>query len=370
MRLLLVPTTSELERSRELALAVQQLRDAARRIAKKTNLQRERTRFTLACSQIESMVLGQESIGSAGAVLHVGGQDIDSILEVPPAVGDIRLPYMSADEVRSCADLNFRKICDQANLQSGLVAMLEPYVNGGSAEEDGPPEYDIKDTPPVAPDYSGCATNVDELSPSGAAWHTHKQIRNALETGRPIGWINMEEDERGRLARHEVLVEALRDYIATPASSDGSAQGPAHIRVAYPDGSIGDPVPLLCLKRTEPPKDLTQINVALISARHFELDEAVEVALMRNAEISGDDGKTIADQERFAFEKAKRFLESSLGKLGGVEVHLFHTGLEPAVVGTYRAIIDFLCEPGNRGKLNTVPRVPSRSGYKSLRSWY
>lgn len=368
MRLLLIPVSSEQVKAREMQLALQQAYDAARRIGKKTNLRRERVRFTLACEQIESVAQKQES----DSIVGIDRADVETVFGVLPTVGGVRIPFIDRKAIRNRKHSRFRKLCEGIDVDGGLVAVADPFSECGQFQGNADTIAQLEEASPITPDYSSCEIRVGELSPKSAAWRTHKQIRNALETGRPIGWINVHESEAsgGRLARHEVLVDALRDYVGSPSKGEDSSRNAANIHVAYPDGSVGDAIPLLCLEPIEAPAGLPSINAALISARHFEMDEIVEVSLMRNSEITEDGDTPIADQERFAFRKAMDFFEDGVKKLGGLEVRLFHTGLEPAVVGTYRAVIEFLRKPGNRGKFAVIPKVLAGKKYKDLRPWY
>jgi len=56
--------------------------------------------------------------------------------------------------------------------------------------------------------------------------------------------------------------------------------------------------------------------------------------------------------------------------MNGLELHLYHTGLEPAVIGVYRAIVESLRAPSNRGRFVVIPKIFRRGRYDSLKAWY
>lgn len=184
------------------------------------------------------------------------------------------------------------------------------------------------------------------------------KIKHALLNGEPIGSSNST-----KLDRHEKLIRGIRDFVF----GDILKQKPV-IRFAYEDGSIGDPFPLFCLKEIEKPIPTIKINIGLISNRHPDLDEVIDYYLIRNSEISKEDDLFIAEQEQIAFNKGLIFLKSLIEgnkKSAIFGINLYHTGLEAAVIGTYRAIIKILSE--NRSKFIFKPFITPE---KSLLEWY
>ena len=73
--------------------------------------------------------------------------------------------------------------------------------------------------------------------------------------------------------------------------------------------------------------------------RHPEMDADVDAAWLRNREIS--QVRPAAETDSIVFEHtAVQLLE--LAKLGPRIVWLYQTGLEPAIVGFYRALVEHL----------------------------
>ena len=79
---------------------------------------------------------------------------------------------------------------------------------------------------------------------------------------------------------------------------------------------------------------------------------------------------TIAEQEKLSFNIAVNFFQEVIEKTGGINISLYHTGLEPAVIGTYRALLTILLKKGNRGKIIVTPIVKTKDGYVNLKQWY
>jgi len=137
-------------------------------------------------------------------------------------------------------------------------------------------------------------------------------------------------------SRHVDLTKALRRFLH---ASD--AQQPFKVNFIYKDGSMGGDVRLRQLPKREEPVGSIDLCAALESCRHFDLDAAVDFCLLRNADIAHREDATFAGQENIAYTRIRATLEDLCGQ-GGLHLRLFHTGLEPAVVGFYRAVIDLL----------------------------
>ncbi|MEK9148798.1 MAG: hypothetical protein AAB267_01985, partial [Candidatus Desantisbacteria bacterium] len=120
----------------------------------------------------------------------------------------------------------------------------------------------------------------------------------------------------------------------------------------------------------EKPKGLPVIQAALMSGRHFDLDSEVDICLLRNSELKGQEDVTIAKQEEIAYNKVTDFIYSCLEKMGGIELHIYHTGLEPAVIGTYRAIVEVLRLEKNREKFMVIPKFYRGNRFVDEKAWY
>jgi hypothetical protein len=133
-----------------------------------------------------------------------------------------------------------------------------------------------------------------------------------------------------------VLTETLRRHACW---SDPDKQ--VALRVVYRDGSEGPPFPMRCVQMLDTiPEGWRVLRFALMSIRHVEMDAAVDGAWLRNSKVSRPRPAGLTDA--MVFETSLRQLRH-LGD-GPTELHMFQTGLEPAVVGFYRAVIHRMLE--------------------------
>ena len=281
------------------------------------------------------------------------------------------------------------------NIQGGIVAVVPPYEKSAIETEIKPVEGAIK-TSLVPPDFQ-FPVNPEKIDYSryqqghrqAEIKRFHEQIQEALRPdGQPLAVSYLP---------HELFPEVMRDYIyyrkkflmhREPVES-------INLRIVYQDGTEGQPFPLFCL--AEPEKiprltDLYQFKIGSISMRHVSLDLITEGYLIQNLMIKRKE--TSADQEDYAFRRTWHFLTNFVDlvqhkrvkeitqeirfrylwnllnlkekKYNGCELHIYQTGLEPAVVGIYRAVVEFLQE--RRGELVVVPRLIGRKEKKELRT--
>lgn len=408
--LLLVPVRSEQWKSPAVALAVEQARGAARRIRKKVDIRRERTRYTLACEHIESIVLGQPD----ALCFEVAGSQARAVIESFPFGGVAPFPFVGPPDIKEVKTRLPEHISARVNITGALLAIASPFANPyvpppDVAADEGTRPTDRCTANPPLPDIE-----LDRSADEATLRRTHRQIQRAVESGGTMGWI-----------RHEVFTEAIREYLfvkeqptgvkvvqvpkAVP-DEEGIARRagqpwyrflkaflpfllpkgvptksvlvdeemtvelpiePAWIRIAFRDGSKGAALPLLCLLPVDRPVGLPVLRASLMSCRHFEIDQYVDVCILRNSEMSRGDDVSIAEQEQMAFDQASTLLRGCIEKMGGLELHLYHTGLEPAVIGTYRAIVEALRSPGVRGRLVVVSKAyRGDDRYVDLKAWY
>ena len=129
----------------------------------------------------------------------------------------------------------------------------------------------------------------------------------------------------------------------------------AKIRCAAPlvflDGSKPIPFPLGGLGSVaQSAKPAIRLAIGLMSFRHPEMDFLVDYYVTRNRELALL--STMADEEQLAHDRAIEFLTDSALDNGG-EIVVYHTGLEPMVVGFYRAVVEAI--RARRAKGVTAP---------------
>ena len=140
--------------------------------------------------------------------------------------------------------------------------------------------------------------------------------------------------------QNRALTEALRKYA-------GMIPGgrPVDAPVTYRDGSSAHPFPLRSVRITdqEPDDGREILHMTLLSVRHVEMDADVDGAWLRNKQISLPRASGLTDQ--LAYEQSlEQFAIISAD--GPVTLYLYQTGLPPANVGFYRALINHHRKPG------------------------
>jgi len=414
MKMILIPTSKKVWDSKDMEIVRRQAIVSARRISKGIDIRLERVRFTNACNRIQDLAL----LYSTDNILQV--ENSKGFFKKPPAQDDFQLPFIEPNDIKNILSHEaMQGFHPKLKPSDGIVLFVEAFTGNQNAfkrEEEAP-----KKTPPQhEPDYSNCEFDETKLSDENKRFH--KQIRNSIATGVPLGWININGSGKSGLVRHEAIVSAIREYLyvnehptkkeliwVTKSVPDKEATErrnskwfyrilpllipkesvmkdikiqepritqlpiiPNYVRFAYEDGSLGTEIPLFGLLKIDEPMRLPIIKASLISGRHFELDAEVDICLIRNAEISRREEATIAEQEQLSFDIASKFLTDYFEKNDKLELHLYHTGLEPAVIGTYRAILNSLINSEIRGKFKVIPKMfrGYKNGFENLKSWH
>ncbi|MEK6750655.1 MAG: hypothetical protein AABZ00_00205 [Chloroflexota bacterium] len=139
---------------------------------------------------------------------------------------------------------------------------------------------------------------------------------------------------------NQVITDVLHDFVFTQ-----EARKPHLLKIVYEDGSQGRPFPIFSLPQPKPEvtkqfDSIPPLRVAMLSIRHLEMDREVDMAWFRNTEASLR-RTCFADTDFFCYKETLRQIDT-LGEKEMVLIHLYQTGLEPAVVGFYRALVEFL----------------------------
>ena len=137
---------------------------------------------------------------------------------------------------------------------------------------------------------------------------------------------------------------------------DARYQGKA-FPIVYMDGSISKPFPIGTLSPDTAPaySDLPVLTVGLMSFRHPDLDFLVDYYVTRNRELA--DEVTMADEEELSFRRSSELLNDPAFRLG-IHLRALHTGLEPMVVGFYRAVAVSLKEHVRKYHLRSLVVEP------------
>ena len=106
----------------------------------------------------------------------------------------------------------------------------------------------------------------------------------------------------------------------------------------------------------------------MLSIRHLAMDKDVDMAWFRNREVSK--ARAFGETDQFCYEFTKDLLEQSRFE-GNLRLFLYQTGLQPAVIGFYRALTEELYFRSNDSpSLEVVPHFfKGKSGYRLGRPW-
>lgn len=420
MKIIPIIVSNEDWNSQEFAVVIQQVKDSVRKISKGIDVGLERKRFTNACNRIEAL-----SIKGCKGKLEITENKLQEMLNSLLSDSGALFPFIEPDNLKFYNKyLDANKLRNLTDLKSALVFILDEYGKGNiTLKPQKPNDLNINIVKSnVNEFYKIPPENIDQIQA-----RFHKQILDAVQNETPIGWLNVaESDEESNdspqtLLRHEGIITCLREHIfvnkqptqivnvrkkKTVIDSEANEIRrkkwwfpivnfffklkdktkqitveeptvvpveiiPRNIQFAFSDGSISDFFPLYSLLNINPPANLPTVKAALISNRHFELDSIVDVCILRNSEISRRQETTYADQEKLSFNIAYKFFNEIITKTKGIHIELYHTGLEPAVIGTYRALLAVLIKKENRGKIIVTPKIfTGNNQYKDLKVWY
>lgn len=162
--------------------------------------------------------------------------------------------------------------------------------------------------------------------------------------------------------QNRILTDTLRSFVHAPKRVTR-----VDVPVIWRDGSrANNPFPLRCLKLSATPvgKVELELSFALLSIRHAELDAIVDGAWLRNAQISQP--RTQAETDDLVFGVSGEQL-AALTESGNrsVTIRMYQTGLEPAIVGFYRAVAVHLLE--YPGSLSVIPVYFQQRGLEQQR---
>lgn len=189
------------------------------------------------------------------------------------------------------------------------------------------------------------------------------QLRQALVEPVAVNFSNI---------RHQVATGVLQRYVFTGDQPAGPSKD---VRVVYRDGSEGDPFPLACLpadpsRAAKASNHPAPLKTGLISMRHLDLDREVRWYWFRNSVVS--QARRLAESDRLCYEETSRQLAEALADpdIPELVLHLYHTGLEPAVLGFYRALVKAIPDWRQKEKfLAIIPMFLSGQAYKAGKPW-
>lgn len=161
--------------------------------------------------------------------------------------------------------------------------------------------------------------------------------------------------------QNAVVTETLREFVE---AAPGAAR--VDVPVEYRDGSrSAHPFPLRALRlRSNLPAATLELRFALLSIRHTEMDAVVDGAWLRNAEVSRP--RPAAQTDDLVYETSVRQLDELCRSERHVRLYMYQTGLETAVVGFYRALVNHLLR--HPGSISVQPMYYEKPGANSTRA--
>ncbi|MDD3420459.1 MAG: hypothetical protein PHE78_07685, partial [Candidatus Gastranaerophilales bacterium] len=306
---------------------------------------------------------------------EITGQNSKTLLSALTLPSGIVVPFVLPDEMPEFLKETKKLLQKRQGVSTGLVAMIIPDQSSSNEPiEMSPAKARFHSVGPgfhfsIDPNDFDLETYMVKRPEEIA--RTHAQIQKSLRTGQPLAVSYL---------RHEIFTEVVRDYIFADNS-----QLSASLRIVYNDGTEGCPFPVYSLpelSKADILKNLFKMKVGSISLRHVALDAITDGYLLQNIMVSKRN-LSGAEQEDYAFRRTWWFLSNfvdllqhkrveeickkelrfsylwdllnlEMKKSNGCELHIFQTGLIPATVGIYRAVIKFLQE--RRGELIVIPR--------------
>ena len=411
VKLRLIETPKEVWQEPALRYSVEDTLSAASWIRKKIDLRLGRIRFRTNSQVVERIAI-QDPRNKK--IAEFDGKESEEILAALRSEQGITLPFVQPEDVPEFVERTGGKIRSALkDVQGGIIAVVPPYEKSAIDSEVKPIEKPIVISVPadfqfpVNPENIGYS-RYKQGHRKEEIRRFHEQIQEALKNGQPLAVSYLP---------HELFPEVIRDYLYYTTYSEyreepflfffkrrkryerREPQEPVMLRISYQDGTEGEPFPLFCLLEPEPerfpkPTNLFQHKMGSISMRHVNLDLITEGYLMQNIMMRRKGKESAAAQEDYAFRRTGHFLSNFVDlvqhknveeitandkrfqflwnwlkleerKYEGLELHIFQTGLEPAVVGMYRAVIEFLRK--RRSELVVVPRLISHREWRKQR---
>lgn len=182
-------------------------------------------------------------------------------------------------------------------------------------------------------------------------------VLQAINHGGPANFSNRPND---------IIAEVLHRIVYVPPLQDIQ---PTRVRIVYADGSEARPIVFRCLPEPLPARISAAerssfLRASLMSMRHLDLDQSIDLVWFRNREVSKS--RTLAETDEYCYQTTLTLLQTG-SRDGPVFLHLYHTGFEPAVLGFYRGIVEALIK-GQR--VGVLPYYYRDRGQYELGSWW
>jgi len=294
--------------------------------------QHEVGRYNAFCAEIE--ILARQRVAAGAAVVRVAAAQIDA---ERAGTREVQHAWMTAGaNLPPGLTVKLSSLLDLLQRGGAIIELRDPFQSGDIALE-FPTGTPIPPASVWRPPH-----NERGLRAVAARWEG--QLEGAVAGGVdplvPSGVSN------------RILTEGLRQF-----ATQIPGRAPLMARVVYRDGSEARPFPLNALSLTEQvDKTIPVFRVALLSFRHPEMDGDIDAAWLRNRDVS--QVRPAAETDALVYEFSRRQL-ADLAQHGPRVIWMYQTGLEPAIVGFYRALIQHMLEHGSG--ISVIPRFYQRN---------
>ena len=291
-----------------------------------------------------------------GATIHPPDLAKSFLAEVSPMVGAKRGDQNKLSEAMQV----FQKA---VACQAGIVAVQSPWRKSSGALQERQPCHSNITSPPVV---SLGDIEIDDGKPEYLQMTTllRQQLLKARTGALSVNFSNV---------AHRVATEVLHQHVFT---NKDLADASYKVGVVYADGSGAAPFPIQCLTAnadlvTQAEQHKSPLKIGLISMRHLAIDREVTYYWFRNKEVSRT--RRLSETDAQCYEETREHLAAARAdsQIGDLVIHLYHTGLGPAVLGFYRALVEAI--PTWRAKRKLLAVTPmffaGPKGYVGGKTW-
>ncbi len=277
--------------------------------------------------------LASEPVDRVNASFHAP-EDIPALIAAlessPVAAADVLRQYAEAVGSFRAGIVMFADHTDTAPMTIEHEPLTPPAMPAGDDE--------VADAFAAAP-RTGDVCFAERQLRLAALASLRSQIELALRTGAPLAI--------GSQARHDVITEALREYVTLPWG---------RLRLVYVDGSEPEPLPAGLGPAGARQDAEPQLRIGLMSQRHTKMDASVDAYWFRNRLVSTNT-RSFAETDAFCARETIKELDA-LAASGVHRIEIVQTGYEAAVVGFYRGLAQWLHDGG---KMTIIPRYLSET---------
>jgi hypothetical protein len=309
---------------------VEQAAACVRRQNKTKQLDRhEILRYDTICTQLENLARQRIEAGEPSVVLE---PEEVAALDKRSDAESLYPWHASVEELPSVVRPKLAPLAQRLRNGGMIFEIRDPFVYGSI------PFVEVPTSSMIPPAERWRAPN-DEQGQKAVAARWESQLMAAFTSS--IDYVVPSG------VNNRALTEGLRRFVDKKEEREA-----VEVRIIYRDGSEAQRFPLGSLKFIRGlPINVKSLRVTLLSLRLPEMDPRVDLAWLRNCDISRVRPQAQTDALVYEISR-KQFKE--LTAYGPRVIWLYQTGLEPMIVGFYRALVHHLLE--HPGSIAVSPR--------------